>query len=271
MLNEEKLFAGVDVGSNTAEACILDQDGNIKASHIIPVRPVPEKSAKEVFYLSLASSGIRKEQIGLCFSTGYGRNNIYFSEDNVSEISCHGRGAHFLNNRIRTIVDVGGQDCKVIRIDRNGFLEDFTMNDKCAAGAGRFLELMAKKLDVDISELGKLSIKSKRPVKFSSTCAIFAEIELLQKLYYGKKKKDIAAGIHIAMARRIKSLVGRTVLKEELCLTGGGSKNIGMVRAIEHELNVRFRALPIDPQLIGAFGAAIFARDSWFMSERQVS
>jgi len=133
MIGDKRLFAGIDVGSLTAEALILDQEGNTIGSTIIRVRPRPEQSARDALDKALCSAGLAEEQISLCFSTGYGRDSISFSAKNISEISCHGRGAHYLASAVRTVIDVGGQDCKIIRVDHNGYLEDFSMNDKCAA------------------------------------------------------------------------------------------------------------------------------------------
>lgn len=251
------------MGSLSAEALIIDETGKTLAAGITRVRPRPEQSAAEAFERVLSQTGLRRDQIDLCFSTGYGRDAISFSAGNISEISCHGRGAHHLVPTVRTIIDIGGQDCKVIRVDSDGHLHDFIMNDKCAAGTGRFLEMMARTLDVDLSELGALALKSGKPLALSSICTIFAEMEVMQLVYAGKKKKDIAAGIHAALARRIKALVGRVGLKGDICMTGGVSKNTGMVRLLEKELGVSFSTFTLDPQLVGALGAALFARDAW--------
>jgi len=261
MVSGNKLFAGIDVGSLTAEAVIIDEDRSVVSGEIIRVRPRVAQSAREVFDKALASAGLDEDRIDLCFSTGYGRGAIPFARKNLSEISCHGRGAHHLKPEIRTVIDVGGQDCKVVRVDAGGKLEDFAMNDKCAAGTGRFLEMMARTLGVDISELGALALKSKKPLTLSSQCTIFAEIEVMQLLYGKKKRRHIAAGVHAALVRRIKALAARVDLVPELCMTGGVSKNPGMVDMLERELGTRFTALPMDPQLVGALGAALFACD----------
>ncbi len=263
MLNNNRLFAGIDVGSLSAEAVILNQDGSVLAGEIIKVRPRPLQSAQEVFGNALSSAGLAEDQIDLCYATGYGRDTIPFAGKNISEISCHGKGAHHLASHVSTVIDIGGQDCKVIRVDPEGFLVDFVMNDKCAAGTGRFLEMMAKTLGVDIAELGQLSLKSRKPLTMSSQCSIFAEIEVLQLLYSGKKKKHIASGLHASLVRRIKALTGRVGINGKVCMTGGVSKNPGMVSMLEQELNVTFQPLSMDPQLIGALGAGLFARDAW--------
>jgi predicted CoA-substrate-specific enzyme activase len=263
MINNKHLFAGIDVGSLTAEALIMDEQGDILAGEIINVRPRVEWSARDVFQKALSSAGLTGDQVDLCFSTGYGRDAIPFSKKNLSEISCHGRGAHHLAPLIRTVIDVGGQDCKVIRVDADGFLEDFAMNDKCAAGTGRFLEMMAKTLGVEVSELGSLSLKSRKPLILSSQCTIFSEIEVMQLLYSRKKPKDIAAGVHASLVRRLIALIGRVGINKEVCITGGVSKNQGIVSMLEKELDVRFQPLSMDAQLVGALGAVLFARDAW--------
>ena len=263
------LFAGVDVGSLTAEALIIDRPGNVLAATIIRVRPRPEQSAAEAFDRVLAESGLDRTRVAICFSTGYGREAISFSARNISEISCHGRGAHHLQPSVRTIIDIGGQDCKVIRVDTDGHLHDFVMNDKCAAGTGRFLEMMARTLNVALPELGTLALKSKKPLTLNAVCTIFAEMEVMQLIYAGRKKKDIAAGVHAALARRVKALVGRVGLARDICLTGGVAKNRGMVGLLEKEMGISFANIPLDPQLIGALGAALFARDAWLRGKAQ--
>ncbi len=252
------IVAGCDVGSLTAESVIMDNK-TILGSEIIRVRPKPELSARDVMDKLLTRLGFSYEDIDYCVSTGYGRETISFAHDNVSEISCHGRGAQFLIPGIRTVIDVGGQDCKVIRIDEDGLLVDFVMNDKCAAGTGRSLEIMGESLGVDISDLGPLSFESTDPVLITNQCSIFAEMEIMHYMCEEKSITDIAAGINEAMARRIKMLVGRLGVKKEVGVTGGVSKNIGVVKYLEQMLETDFVEFPVDPQIIGALGAAIFA------------
>ena len=254
------IAAGCDVGSLTAESVIMENK-TILGSEIIRVRPKPDLSARDVMDRLLTRLGLSYEDIDYCVSTGYGRETISFADDNVSEISCHGRGAQFLIPEIRTVIDVGGQDCKVIRIDENGILVDFVMNDKCAAGTGRSLEIMGESLGVGISELGPLSLESTDPVTITNQCSIFAEMEIMHYLCEEKSVTDIAAGINEAMARRIKMLVGRLGVKKEVGVTGGVSKNIGVVKNLEQMLETNFVAFPVDPQIIGALGAAIFAAE----------
>ena len=254
------IAAGCDVGSLTAEAVIMD-NGTILGSEIIRVRPKAEQSAKDVMDTLLKRLELSYNDIEYCVSTGYGRETIPFADDNVSEISCHGRGAQWLVPSIRTVIDIGGQDCKAIRVDKDGMLEDFVMNDKCAAGTGRSLELMAEVLDVDITELGPVSLESTKPVTITNQCSIFAEMEILHYMCEERSVADIAAGINESMARRVKMLAGKVGVKEDIGMTGGVSKNVGVVKYLEKMLGKSFIEFPEDPQIIGALGAALFATE----------
>jgi len=252
--------AGCDVGSLTAEAVIMKNE-EILASEIIRVRPKAEQSARDVMDRALSKLHLTYDDLTYTIATGYGRETIPFADGNISEISCHGRGANFLIPQIRTVIDIGGQDCKAIRVDAQGNLEDFVMNDKCAAGTGRSLELNAEVLGVDVSELGPLSMESDLPIIITNQCSIFTELEIMHLLMEDKKVADIAAGINEAMARRVKMLVGKVGIKAEIGMTGGVSKNIGVVKYLEKALGAAFVEFPEDPQIIGALGAALFATD----------
>jgi predicted CoA-substrate-specific enzyme activase len=252
------IFAGCDVGSLSAEAVII-KNGSILSFEIIRVRPRPEQSAGDVMGAALSKAGLSFDDIDYCISTGYGRENISFADDNVSEISCHGKGAQWLLPSVRTVIDVGGQDCKAIGVDENGSLVNFVMNDKCAAGTGRFLEGMCKTLGVSLEDLSSLSHRSKKQLPITSICSVFTEIEALCFINEGETLSDITAGINQAMARRIKSLVARIGIKKDVCFTGGVAKNIGVVKSIEKILDVKVVKMPEDPQIIGALGAALFA------------
>jgi (R)-2-hydroxyacyl-CoA dehydratese activating ATPase len=254
------IVAGCDVGSLTAEA-VLMEDGRILGSEIIRVRPKPELSAREVMDRVLARMGLDYADIACTVSTGYGRETISFANHNVSEISCHGLGAHWLVPSIRTVIDVGGQDCKAILVDEEGRLVDFVMNDKCAAGTGRSLELMSESLGVDVSELGPLGEGGRDPVQITNQCSIFAEMEISRYLCEERSFADIAAGINESMARRVKGLASRVGLRRDVGVTGGVSKNIGVVRNLEKLLGVRFVEFSEDPQIVGALGAALFAAE----------
>ncbi len=252
------IVAGCDVGSLSAEAVIIE-DNKIIAAEIIRVRPRAEQSAKEVMDLALKKLNLSYEDIDYVVSTGYGRETIPFSDHNISEISCHGKGANFLVPGIRTVIDIGGQDCKAIRVDEYGVLEDFVMNDKCAAGTGRSLELMSQYLGVHFSELGGLAQQAEKAITITSQCSIFSELEIMHYLMEDKKPADIAAGICESMARRVKMLAGRVGIKPDIAITGGVCKNNAVVKYLEEMLDVNFVPFEEDPQIIGALGAAVFA------------
>jgi predicted CoA-substrate-specific enzyme activase len=254
------LVAGCDVGSLSAEAVIL-RDGSIVSSEIIRVRPSPEQSAAEVMDKALSKAGLTYSDIQRCVSTGYGRERIPFANGNVSEISCHGRGAQWLIPSARTVIDVGGQDCKVIRVDGNGRIANFVMNDKCASGTGRFLEFMAKVLRVGIEDLGPQGLESAKPAAITSVCSVYAESEVLHCVYEGRQLSDVAAGINRAMAERVRSLVKRVGVENAVCITGGVAKNVAVVKNLEEMLQAGTEKLPVDPQIVGAIGAALFAGD----------
>lgn len=255
------IVAGCDVGSLSAEAVIM-RDGSILSSHIMRVRPRPEQSASEVMDRALSEARLAYGDIDYCVSTGYGREKIPFANANVSEISCHGRGANWLCPTVRTVIDVGGQDCKVVRVDGNGKLVNFAMNDKCAAGTGRFLEFMAEVLGLGIEELGPRALSSQQPIAITNMCSIFAESEVLYYRWYeARDPVDLAAGINGAMAERVNALVQRVGVEQDVCVTGGVAKNCGVVRALEEMLQVTSQELAVDPQLVGAVGACLFAHD----------
>jgi predicted CoA-substrate-specific enzyme activase len=270
-LSDRLIVAGCDVGSLTGKMVILEVDDEdttkiqIIATAIVPTRVKPQITSNDVLEKALSeckNPDVKsKDDIDFIVGTGYGRIRIPFANKNISEISCHGKGAFWLDPSIRTIIDIGGQDCKVIRLDDTGNLEDFTMNDKCAAGTGRFLEIMAGALELELSELGPLSLKSDRPEKITSQCSVFAESEVISLLGDGKEVVNIAAGIVQSIASRINSLVNRVGLKKELTMTGGVSKNVGVRREIERRLDLKLRKYKLDPQLVGALGAALFAID----------
>jgi (R)-2-hydroxyacyl-CoA dehydratese activating ATPase len=252
------IFAGIDIGSLTAKAVLL-KDGKVISSHIEKVKATSLESADYIMNFVLKKAKLNIKELTYVCSTGYGRLDIPFSHCNKSEISCHGLGTFFSNNSIRTIIDIGGQDCKAILIDDDGMVDDFVMNDKCAAGTGRSLEILARTLEIDLPDLGKFALKSKKPLSISNKCSIFMELDVMQFLYQGKKSTNIAHGITLAVAKRIGSLTGKLVLKKNICISGGVSKNKAVVRDIENELGIKVEDLSHDPQLMGALGAALFA------------
>ena len=257
------IFAGCDVGSLTGEAVILEDD-KILSSEIIRVRPRPEQTALEVTTKALQKIGRTFEDIDYCVSTGYGREKIPFARSSISEISCHGRGAQWACPEVRTIIDIGGQDCKVIRVDKFGYMVDFVMNDKCAAGTGRFLENMAKVLGVGLEDLAPLSQSSKSRVAITKTCTVLSQIEVIYMISDGIERADIAAGINYAMAERISKLVKRVGIREGVAITGGVAKNFAVKEAVGEVLGINFVDLgEVDPQIVGALGSALFARERW--------
>jgi predicted CoA-substrate-specific enzyme activase len=252
------IAAGCDVGSLTAKAVIMD-DERIVAMKIIRDKKTPVESARAVMTEALKDAGLLFQNINFCCSTGYGRHSIPFALMNMSEISCHAMGAHWAEKSIRTVIDIGGQDSKVISLDAGGMVSDFIMNAKCAAGTGRSLEILSRCIGVPLEKLGPLSLKSWRPVSITNKCSIFMELEVLQHLYKGRKTADIARGINEAVARRVVALAKSLTIREGVAITGGVSKNTGVVKNLERLLDIRFTPLPADPQIMGALGAAVFA------------
>jgi predicted CoA-substrate-specific enzyme activase len=256
----EMIVVGCDVGSLTTKAVALKDDA-ILGYELIRSRASAGQSAVDVMDKLLKRLDLTYNDIHYCVGTGYGRYVVPFANANVSEISCHGRGAHWLVPTLRTIIDVGGQDFKAIRVDDSGFVEDFRMNDKCAAGTGRSLEIMAKSLGVDISQLGPLSLKASKPVALNKPCCVMTQIEIRHLIFEGKDNADIAAGINDITARSIVFLVHTVGIKKDIGMTGGVAKHIGVVKCLERLLETTFVQFSVDPQIIGAIGAALFAAD----------
>lgn len=239
----------------------MDGD-SIIAYEIMRVRPRPEQTAREVMSKALAKSNLSLENIDYCVSTGYGRERIPFANSSISEISCHGKGAHWANPNVRTVIDIGGQDCKVIHVDKFGYMVDFTMNDKCAAGTGRFLETMAKVLDLSVEELGPISFDANSPAVVTEMCTVMAQFDVIRLINDGKDRSDIAAGINRAMAERISKMTKQVGIRKEVTITGGVAKNSAVVKNLEDILDVEILELEgVDPQIVGALGAALFARE----------
>jgi (R)-2-hydroxyacyl-CoA dehydratese activating ATPase len=253
------IVAGCDVGSLSAKAVIMN-NGDILASHVIFSRPEPEDSAREVMSAALDKAGLSLKDISWCAGTGYGRNSIPFARSVESEIACHGRGAQWLMPDVRMVIDIGGQDAKAIRIDENGNIIRYAYNDKCASGTGRFLEVMAGALGVRLEDMGELSLKSKKPLTISNQCVVFAETEIISLINDGRDLSDIISGLHRAMAHRVASLAKGIEMETVITMTGGVAKNKGMFAALEEALGVKIRKMDTDPQIMGAIGAAVFAR-----------
>ncbi|MBP7232062.1 MAG: 2-hydroxyglutaryl-CoA dehydratase [Syntrophaceae bacterium] len=253
--------AGCDVGSLTSKAVIM-KDGKIIQSLIIKSKARPWESADEVMNMLLTRAGLTMKDIKSCVGTGYGRDKISFIDEAVSEIACHGKGARWLVPSVRTVIDIGGQDCKALRLDDKGNMVKFITNDKCASGTGRFLEVMAKVLNLKLDEMGEMSVRSRQPVTFASACTVWAQADVIQHLNDKVPIEDIAAGVNNAMASRMSTLANNIGLEKDVCMTGGVAKNNGVVSALEKHLGLRIKRIRReDPQLAGAIGAALFAAE----------
>ena len=251
---------GIDSGSTSTNAVIMDKDQKIVASAVVRTGAKSGESAGRILEEVLSEAGLKREDISWIVSTGYGRVSIPFADENVTEISCHGRGAHYFNPAVRTILDIGGQDSKAIRLNEKGEVADFVMNDKCAAGTGRFLEMIARSLEVDVDELGPIALQSKEDIEITSMCSVFAESEVISLIANNREKADIANGICRAVANKSYSLLKRVGLEEEFMMTGGVAKNAGVVRAVEEKLGTKLCICP-EPEIVGAAGAALYALD----------
>ena len=254
------LTAGCDIGALTTKAAVI-RDDVLLGCEVVPSRARAVQSATDVMDKLLGEMGFSYRQLDYCISTGYGRNLVPFAQSNMSEISCHARGAHWLMPSVRTVIDGGGQDCKAIRVNEHGGLVDFRMNCKCAAGTGKALELMARSLGVDVSELGPLSLQSKEPVIINKPCCILTQIEVKRLIFEGKDRADIAAGANDMVAREIMHLVRDVGQENDIAVTGGVAKNAGLVRCLEKYLGVASVRFDVDPQLMGAIGAAVLAAE----------
>lgn len=252
--------AGVDVGSTQTKAIIVDEHGGIAGRALIDTGANVVLAAQNAFQLCLREGAVREEEVEYVIGTGYGRYRVTFGNAQVTEISCHGRGAVHMFPGTRTVIDMGGQDTKAIRVSPTGEIIDFCMNDKCAAGTGRFLGAAAAALEIPIDDLGPTALASRKPVRISTTCTVFAESEVLTWLAKGKKVEDILWGVHQSIASRSSALLRRVGIDEEVTFTGGVTRNQGMVRALEEKLQVRLNVSE-DAHFIGALGAALFALD----------
>jgi len=250
---------GIDIGSLTAKGVLFDGEKIIE-KYLIPVGYNSKKAGEKLLEDLLEKVGINREDISKIVSTGYGRNSIDFADKAITEIICHGKGVHFLLPNIRTIIDIGGQDSKVIVLDKNNNVANFVMNDKCAAGTGRFLDVMARVMETEIQEFGILSLRSKNPSKISSVCTIFAESEIISLVVKGENREDITSGIHLSIARRIASMVRRLGMIPPVAMSGGVALNVGLVDALEKILNTKIEISPF-PQYSGALGAALLGQD----------
>jgi predicted CoA-substrate-specific enzyme activase len=255
---ETMLTVGIDVGSITTKAAVA-KDGLVIADTVTSTGYHARRAGEKVFDDVLEESGIGRASIHKIISTGYGRNSVAFADQAVTEITCHAAGAHYLDPGVRSVIDIGGQDSKAIAVNDSGSPLDFAMNDKCAAGTGRFLEVMARALEVDLDNFGSFSLKAQQPSPISSLCTVFAESEVISLISKGAKRENIIAGIHEAIAARTVAMANRVGFKSVIMMTGGVAKNIGVVRALEQKIGQQIEVSE-KSQVTGAIGAAMIAQ-----------
>ena len=254
------ITAGVDVGSVSSQALVLTDNDIFCHSNVHTGSSSPD-SAHKAMNMALEGTGIKVEDIQFTVGTGYGRVNVPFANKTITEISCHARGAHWLFPSVRTILDMGGQDCKAIHCDEKGRLTQFLMNDKCAAGSGRSMEILGELLSVPVEDIGPRSLDIKKePPTVSSTCVVFAKSEALSLLRGGVPLNEVIAAYCDALAHRVYTLVSRIGMEEDFVISGGIAKNLGVVRRLEKLFGVKAH-ISFEPQIIGALGAALFARE----------
>ena len=252
------ICAGIDAGSRTIKIVLLDADTLQVAAKAVTDQGVEQdKLARRLFGKLLKNRGISRKKVARIVATGYGRNAVGFADTTITEITCHAVGVRYLMPDVMTVIDIGGEDSKLIRLDMTGKVRDFAMNDRCAAGTGRFLEIVARRLGVDIRSLGKLAAKSRSPAPISSMCVVFAETEIIGLLASGTKREDIVAGVQAAIASRVTALAGRNA-ELPIVFTGGVALVCGMDTALRSALGQTVTVSP-DPQMTGALGAAILA------------
>ena len=257
-----KYYGGCDSGSTYTKCVILDETGKMVADVTLRSRINSVLSAQAALDEAVAQVPDLKSAKDLAYlvGTGYGRNKVPFADENISEISCHAMGVHVADPSVRSIIDIGGQDVKGIAVDTDGTVLNFAMNDKCAAGTGRFFEAMAKAFEMDLTEFSKLALRAKNVIPITAQCTVFAESEVISLVGEGKPMDEIAAGIELSVAKRCFVMSKKAGAVDRITLTGGCAKNEELKAAIEKVLKLKVIDLPVDPQLIGAIGAAEFAR-----------
>ncbi len=253
------ITAGIDIGSITAKVAILD-DEKIIGEMVDFTGYNAGKAGRNIFEKLLSKTGLDEGSVSKIVSTGYGRNAVDFAHKAVTEITCHAAGAYFLDRSVRSIIDVGGQDSKALLLFEGGKVRDFAMNDKCAAGTGRFLEVMARALHLDLDQMGSIALNTETPSKISSICTVFAESEVVSLISKGESRENIIAGINESVASRVTALARRVNVAPPVMMTGGVARNRGVVKALEKKLGTDIIVSP-HAQINGAIGAAILARD----------
>jgi predicted CoA-substrate-specific enzyme activase len=257
----KRYFMGVDLGSTTAKTVVLDSDSNVVGAHIVQMGAVSREGLRRSTDGALDQAGLSFGDIEYTIGTGYGRRLVPGVGRTFTEITCHGRGAAVMCPDARMVIDIGGQDSKVIAIDAIGLVENFAMNDRCASGTGRFFEVLARALECDVSEVGALALQGQRDLEVSSLCATFAETEIVALMAAGERPADIAASVHRAVAHRILGLVAVVGKRQPIVMTGGVARNRAAVHFLAKALDCPLE-VPADPQIIGAFGAALLAAET---------
>lgn len=254
-----EIYAGIDIGSLSSEALLLGEDGILTYSIMI-TGANPQRAAQRCLEEALTKASLDKKAISVVVATGYGRIRVPFATRQVTEITCHAKGAYFLFPGTRTVIDIGGQDSKAISLNDQGGVTDFVMNDKCAAGTGRFLEVMAAALETDLLDMGRRSLEAKKGVSISSMCTVFAESEVISLIAEGYKKGEIIRGLHEAISRRIFSMTKRLRVREGITFGGGVAKNQGIAETLKELFGMKIN-IPEEPQIVGALGAALCAKE----------
>lgn len=260
MTRRRVLFAGIDVGSLSTDVVLLDGKGKVAGHSIVATGASTRRASAEALSRALAAARGTPPDIAFLVATGYGRETVESADLTVTEITCHARGARSLFPEAATVLDIGGQDSKVIRLSPDGKVADFAMNDKCAAGTGRFLEVMARTLEMDLEEMGTRSLRSRKSLSVSSMCTVFAESEVISLIASGASPEDIAWGVHLAIASRIAALAERVGCAAPAVMTGGVAKNPAARKALEDRFGMPL-LVPEEPQLAGALGAALIAQE----------
>jgi predicted CoA-substrate-specific enzyme activase len=255
-----KAVMGVDIGSITSKAVII-VNKDLLSWAIISSGGNTGAAANNVIKQVLSKARLSSKDISCTVATGYGASNVLSADQSTSDISCHGRGISYLFPSVRTVVDIGGQFSRAFKINHKGRLLTFVLSEKCAGGSGRLLQVIARVLQVDVQDLGGLSLKSKNRVNFTTGCAVFNESEAISRIAEGTKKEDIAAGVQQALSGKVQSLLERVGIEPDCALVGGGAKNIGVVKSIEDLLKIKL-LVPEEPQIVAALGAALIAKDT---------
>ena len=253
-------FAGIDIGSTMTKVVIADEQGKIISSIIGPTGAEHRHLALRVTENAMEKAGLNFDNLDFIVATGYGRISVPFADKQITEVTCHARGIRALFPSVRTIIDIGGQDSKGIKLDSEGKVANFVMNDKCAAGTGRFLEVIAEALGIDLTDMGRISAMADGYVQISNTCTVFAEHEVTSRLAEGAAIPEIVAGLHESIAGRVVNMVRHLGLEKDVVVTGGGAKNTGLIQAIESKVGFSV-LIPPEPFITGALGAALIGRD----------